>query len=156
MKKLEFCLFFLLFIACSSECIDCSDEIANQLDGVLNESGKDVQLIFYMEDTLDVIIEDASHFLFVDTTRKVNVSWCQCGLYMNGCNSTLIDVKMKFLGDTSKCISFMGPVKDEGTDIRVLDSYQKVGGIASYTHGGIQAYEYVITPDLLKEAKPCD
>jgi|P1105metagenome_2_1110788.scaffolds.fasta_scaffold02114_7 hypothetical protein len=155
MKKLGFCLIVWLLSACTSDCDDCSDEIANQLDGVLNESGVDVQLTFYMEDTLDVTIKNGNHFLFIDTTREINVPWYQCGLYINGCDSRLIDVKMKFLGNSPKCISFMGSVKNEKTDIRVVDSYQKVGGPVATIGRRIQAYEYVITSNLLEQAELC-
>lgn len=160
MRTLLALLFILMLSACS-DCEDCADYEINELKGIVNESGSDVEITFYMENsemegTFMTVIKDGDSFMFVDTSRGWNVLWCQCGLYVNGCNSSMIDVKMKILGDSPKCISFAGPVQDEKTDIRVIDSYKKVGEPVSTTGGSVQAYEYIISPNLLKQVGSCE
>ena len=144
-----------LMWGCSSQCLDGESQVVVRLDGVVNVSGTDVKMTFVGEDTVVAEVKNGDTLQYIDTTEtRANVSAYECGLYVDGCDSKPLDVKVIFLTDPQRCIYFEGDVDLERADIRLAKSYRQVG---EYMVVGaqIKVFRYFITPDLLKQADLC-
>lgn len=151
--------FYLMLVAlmwgCSSQCLDGESQVVVRLDGVVNVSGTDVKMTFVGEDTVVAEVKNGDTLQYIDTTEiRASVPAYECGLYVDGCNSKLQDVKVTFLTDPQRCIYFDGDVDLDRADIRLAESYRQVG---EYMVVGaqIKVFRYFITPDLLKQADLC-
>lgn len=156
MKKIILSSFFFFLLACNSEeTLNGGGPPVHELKGVINESGVDVEISFFAEDTVVAMIKNGSEFLYVDTTRKTNVPSYECGLYINGCDSAPIDVEIRFMTEPKKCLVYLGNIKNKQNDIRSIESYKKVDEAQSIGPV-VEFYQFYITTDVYKNAKSCN
>ncbi|SRR5690554_3869229 len=155
MKKYILIFFILLMYACSSEWREGNFEVVNQLDGIKNESGVDVEVSFYAEDTLSAIVKNGGFFFYIDSSRSMNVASCDCGLFLDGCQSKTIDIYLKFMSDPAKCISYTGNIQKEKIDIRSIEAYQQTDEYVT-VGAKIHTYQYVISIEMFQQAELCN
>lgn len=155
MKKYILMLFISLMYACSSEWREDNAQVVNQLDGIKNESGADVEISFYAEDSLSAIIKKGDFFFYIDSSRSMNVPSYNCGLFLDGCQSKPIDVYIKFMSDPAKCISYTGDIQKEKIDIRSIEAYQQTDEYET-VGAKIQTYQYVISVEMFQQAELCN
>lgn len=154
MKICFLCLIALFLWSCSSSCEDCEEAVHDDIVGLKNESGVDVEMSFFTDgDTLNAIVKDQERFYYSDTSREKNVPSNNQGLYLFG---KPIGVKMVFLTESAKCLDFVGDVENKDIDIRSIESYQKIEDDVAMPGVRLQLYQYIITASLIDRAKECN
>lgn len=156
MKEFFYLILVALMWGCSSQCLDGESQVVVQLDGVVNISGVDARMTFVGEDTVAAEVKNGDTLQYIDSMGvRTSISTYECGLYVDGCNSKPLNVKIIFLTDPQKCVSFEGNVDLEKNDIRLAKSYRQVG---EYMVVGAQVkvFRYFITSELLNQAVLCE
>jgi hypothetical protein len=154
MKKIIL-LFSFLMMACSSECIDCGGQVVHQLNGITNISGFDVKVVFFAEDTITANINANEDYLYVEENREKNIPSYECGLFVDGCDSSPINVTLIFLTEPQKCIDFKGNVEDKTKDLRTIEAYKETGE-GLIIGALVKFYQFYITPEMYEQAELCE
>ena len=155
MNVIIFSLVVCLFYACSFNCEDCEQSVILEPSEIKNATDIDVVVSFVGEDSLSVNVKGNTTFFFNDTAFSALIPRCDCGLFLDGCNSKPIDVYLKFLYDIPQCVAFKGDILDESTDIRSIKSYEKIGEY-SYVGAIMYYYRFSIDSTIVKKAILCD
>ncbi len=155
MKYIVFVFFASLFYACSSGCEDCEVSVILDPTEIKNATDTDVLVSFVGYDSISIKIEKKTSLFFKDTAYSALIPRCDCGLFLDGCNSKPIDVYLKFLSDIPQCIAFNGEILDESKDIRSIKSFEKIGEY-SYVGAIMYYYRFSIDSSIVKMAMPCD
>ncbi|MBR6450854.1 MAG: hypothetical protein IKS96_13155 [Fibrobacter sp.] len=155
MKAIIFILFASLFYACSSDCDDCEEYVILDPSEIKNVTDTDIVVSFVGSDSISIKVEKNTSFFFNDTAYSALIPRCDCGLFVDGCNSQPMDVYLKFLSDVPQCLAFKGDILDESKDIRSIKSFEKIGE-SRYVGGITYYYRYSVDSSVVKMAKPCE
>ena len=155
MKYIFILAIFSLF-ACSADNPDHAEEIVvKEIMGISNESNHDVEITFFVEDSVVFKIERGAELPLYDSLYRTKIPRCKCGLFYDGCDSKPINLTIKFMGNPNKCVHFIGNIKDSLTDIRSITSYQKKD--ESPTYGAvIENLYYEIDSKMESTAQLCE
>ena len=91
----------------------------------------------------------------VEDNREKNIPSYECGLFVDGCDSSPINVTLIFLTEPQKCIDFKGNVEDKTKDLRTIEAYKETG--EGLTIGAlVKFYQFYITPEMYEQAELCE
>lgn len=156
MKKISLFLFSIVFFACDSSINECDSFPSIKSFGLANKSDLDIEVVFRAEETIITPLKKDDYFLYFEPSRKNNVTiYEDCGLYVDGCESSPIDVQIKFLTSPPKCLLFSGNIENRQRDIRSSDAYNE---IEEHLIDGnsVIVNQFYITPEMYEQAEHCE